>query len=254
MSEGYFTQHGSVDFYWAKPLSQFNPKTVYVYVEGEYGFIPLIVGKSIEGDTSNHVEIMSENQSIDPFNRMPDMIHPEWTLKQVSRDEVILCITNWLPLVVEADSNPKMWSAAYPFIRDVIVGLKSHGCERLVFFTCMNNLEPEDTTKLHVYDLHNGFPPADDLILAPPAWIFPYLAKKMGLRSSVVCVTQDEGHFIDEKALSLSIEYFKALGLPFSESKAINTVETVKNMESDLSLRRFGFSLDDEGDTMGEWV
>lgn len=241
-------QYGSVDFYFKEesgPVT-FRPKNVIVYVEGEYGFIPLIVGKSLEGDHKPSVEIMSQHQSVDAFNQYPKMLNPSWTITQLNKRTAILCITNWAPLTVDLHSNPGMWQEAYPMIRDIIIGLKAHGCESMSFLTCMNNQEPDDQAEVLFYDFAT-VKPEKDLILAPPAWIFPFVANRMGLKSSVMCVTQDEGQFIDTEALKLVKEWFVAMGFPYDHEKAKNTIATVRNMESQLNEQRWFSDDDDEG-------
>lgn len=240
-------QHGSADFYFADDADLFRPKKVYVFVEGEYGFIPLITAKSLEGKNKPIVEIMSRHQSVDAFNQMPKMMNPAWTVTQIDKHTAVLCITNWFPMTVDLHANPEMWSHAYPVLRDVIIGLKAHGCESLSFFSAMNNHDAESKAELLVYDMHNDIRPESDLILAPPAWIMPFLADRMGLRASVVCVTQDEGQFIDTDALYLARDWFTALGHQYDEERAENTTQTIRNMEDDLNMQRFSLDGDDEG-------
>ena len=239
--------YGTADFYFRDDAQIFRPKRVYVFVEGEYGFIPLIVSKSLEGKNKPIVEIMSHHQSVDAFNQMPNMMNPAWTLTQIDKNTAVLSITNWWPLTVDLHSNPEMWSHAYPLLRDVVIGLKAHGCEALSFFTIMNNHEPTDTAELLVYDMHNDLRPEKDLILSPPAWILPYLADRNDLRASVVCITQDEGLYIDTDALKLSREFFIALGHDFDHERAKNTIETIRNMQDELQNQRFMLGDDDEG-------
>lgn len=74
----------------------------------------------------------------------------------------------------------------------------------------------------------------------------------MGLRCSVIAVTQDEGQFIDTQALSIAKEYFLAMGLPYDNERAVKTVKTVKNMEDDLNSERWSLSDEDEED--GGWL
>jgi hypothetical protein len=242
-----FTQTGSVDFYWNGPTHNFNPKNVLVYVEGEYGFIPLIVGKALEGEKKPYIEIMSEKQSVEAFNQMPNTMNPSWTITQLNRDTVSVAISNWWPMEIDLASNPDMWSKAYPMLRDIILFLKEHGAQSLTFFTCMNNQEADEVAELLVYDMHNDFRPTQDLILAPPAWIMPFVGHRLGLRCSVVATTQDEGLFVDDKALSLAKDYFLAIGLAWDENKAENTHATLKNMEVDLTSQRFLVDDDEEG-------
>lgn len=242
-----FETHGSADFYFRGDKETFRPKRVIVFVEGEYGFIPLIVSKSLEGKEKPIVEIMSQNQCVDAFNQMPSLMNPSWTLTQIDKNTCVLCITNWWPLSVELNANPDMWSYAYPLIRDIIFGLKRHGCESLSFFTIMNNHEAETNAELMVYDMHNNIHPEKDLILSPPAWIMPFVADRLDLRASVVCITQDEGQFIDTDALDLAKSFFMALGHAYDEEKAKSTIETVRNMEQDLMAQRWSLRDDDEG-------
>ena len=140
--------YGTADFYFRDDAQTFRPKRVYVFVEGEYGFIPLIISKSLEGKNKPIVEIMSHHQSVDAFNQMPNMMNPAWTLTQIDKNTAVLSITNWWPLTVDLHSNPEMWSHAYPLLRDIVIGLKAHGCEALSFFTIMNNHDPTDTAAL----------------------------------------------------------------------------------------------------------
>lgn len=244
-------QHGSVDFFFKEGWGPetFRPKKVIVYVEGEYGFIPLIVGKSLEGDNKPCVEILSQHQTVDAFNQYPKMLNPAWTMTHIDKNTVLLSITNWAHLTVDLHSNPGMWQEAYPMIRDIMFGLKEHGCEMLSFITCMNNQEPEERSQLLFYDF-STVKPEKDLILAPPAWIFPFVANRMGIKSTVVCVTQDEGQFIDTEALKLVKEFFVAMGFSYDHEKAKNTIATVRNMESQINEQRW-FTDDDED---GAWM
>jgi len=239
-------QHGSVDFYFKNsPDSTFRPKKVIVYVEGEYGFIPLIAGKSLEGKNKPIVEIMSHHQSVDAFNQFPKMLTPAWNMTQIDKHTILLAITNWPQFSMEMGANHDMWADAYPMIRDIIIGLKEHGCDSLAFLTCMNNQNPEDQAEILLYDFGINTPRMD-LILSPPAWIFPYIGNRMSLNASVVCITQDEGQFIDTDALKLVKEFFVAMGYNYDNDKAKNTIKTVRNMEEQLNDQRF-FSDDDEG-------
>lgn len=243
------TRHDSVDFFWKGPTIGFNPKNVYAYVEGEYGFVPLITGKAIEGKEKPYIDVLSHNQTVDVFNRMPNLVNPAWTLTQVTKDTVVLAITNWANLNMDLDSNGNMWASCYPLLRDLIVALKQNGCESFTFFTTMNNHEPEQQPEILVYDIHNDIRPKQELILAPPAWMAPHIANLVGLRSGIVCITQDEGLFVDSQALSLAKDFFVAIGLPYDQKKADNTLQTVKNMEDQLSASRWAddFGGDDEG-------
>lgn len=238
-------QYGSADFYFKDGSESFRPKKVIVYVEGEYGFIPLIVGKSLQGEKKVSVEIVSQHQSVDAFNQFPSMLNPSWTMTQIDKNTVMLCITNWPTFNIDLNSNPEMWGVSYPMLRDILFGLKAHGCESVAFLTSMNNQEPEEKPELMVYDFMAVLPPKD-LILAPPAWIMPFIANRMGFASSVICITQDEGQFIDTQALKLVKEFFIAMGYNYDHEKAKNTIQTVRNMEEQLTDQRF-FSDDDEG-------
>ena len=241
-------QHGSVDFYFKeKPEDglSFAPKNVIVYVEGEYGFIPLIVGKSLEGKNKPAVEIMSRHQCVDAFNQLPKLLSPAWTLTQINKRTAMLAITNWPQFTLEMGANTDMWSVAYPMIRDIIIGLKSHGCETVSFVTSMNMTSPDEQSEILVHDFQT-VQPEKDMILAPPAWIFPFVAHRMGLKSSCMCVTQDEGQFIDTEALKLVRDWFVAMGFSYDHAKAKNTIKTIRNMEDQLNDQRF-FSDDDEG-------
>lgn len=245
------THHGCADFFWNGPVINFNPKNVYAYVEGEYGFIPLITGKALEGKTKSYVDIISSKQNIEAYNRMPSLVSPAWTLTQISRDTVTLAITNWHPLNGDMGANDDMWSDCYPLLRDILVALKQQGCETFNFFTTMNNHEAQQQAEILVYDMHNDIRPTQELILAPPAWMAPFIANKIGLRSGVICVTQDEGLFVDSQALSIAKEFFTAVGLPYDEKRAENTLKTVKNMEDTLSHQRW---MDEEDGDEGGWL
>lgn len=244
-------QHGSVDFYFKDgDKSTFRPKKAIVYVEGEYGFIPLIVGKSLEGKIKPTVEIMSQHQSVDAFNQFPKMLNPSWTLTQIDSHTVTLAITNWHPMNIDLHSNPDMWEKAYPMIRDIILGLKEHGCEALTFVTSMNNQQSAEEPELLFHTFQPHFKSDKTLILAPPAWIFPFVANRLGVESMVMCVTQDEGQFIDTASLKLVKEWFVALGFSYDNDKAKNTIKTIRNMEQQLTETRW-FGEDDSGD---DWV
>ncbi len=232
-------QHGSVDFYFKKDSATFRPVKVIVYVEGEYGFIPLIVGKSLEGKIKPSVDILSKNQSVDPFNQFPKMLNPAWTLTQIDSNTVTLAITNWSPFNTEMSSNLDMWEKAYPMIRDIILGLKQHGCKALSFMTSMNNQHSEESSELLFHSFDPLLKTEKDLILAPPAWMFPFVAHLLGLESMIMCVTQDEGQFIDTEALKLVKEWFVALGHDYDNKKAKNTIQTIRNMEEQLNEQRW---------------
>ncbi len=92
--------------------------------------------------------------------------------------------------------------------------------------------------------------PKLDVLVAPHAWIFPFVANRMGIKSTVVCVTQDEGQFIDTEALKLVKEFFVAMGFSYDHEKAKNTIATVRNMESQINEQRW-FTDDDED---GAWM
>jgi len=244
-------RHGSADFYFKADSDTFRPKKVIVVVEGEYGFIPLIIGNSLIGKNKPMVEILSEHQAVDAFNQFPKMLNPAWTLTPIDKNTMILSITNWQPMNLGLHSNPGMWATSYPMIRDIILGLKEHGCETLSFLTCMNNQEAHERAELLVYDFGLNVPPKD-LILSPPAWIFPHLANRLGLKASVVCVSQDEGQYIDTEALSLVKQFFVAMGFSYDNDKAKNTIKTIRNMEEQLNEERW-FSGDDDEDE-GAWM
>lgn len=243
-------RYGSVDFYFKGEPAAFRPKKVIVVVEGEYGFIPLIVANSLIGKNKPMVEILSEHQAVDAFNQFPKMLNPAWTLTPIDKNTMILSITNWQPMNLGLHSNPGMWATSYPMIRDIILGLKEHGCETLSFLTCMNNQQAEETAELMFYDFGIN-KPEKDLILSPPAWIFPLLANRMGVKASVVCVSQDEGQFIDTDALKLAKEFFVANGFSYDNEKAKNTIKTIRNMEETLNEQRW-FS--EEDDDEGAWM
>jgi hypothetical protein len=77
----------------------------------------------------------------------------------------------------------------------------------------------------------------------------PFIANRMGLGSSVICITQDEGQFIDTQALKLVKEFFIAMGYNYDHEKAKNTIQTVRNMETELNNSRWSLS----GDESEEW-
>ena len=90
-------QEGCLDWFAHEELSPTQMKNVYIYVEGEYGFIPLIVGKSMEESKPLIASIMSRYQNVESFNRMPKPNDPSWRVTAVKDDTIFIAITNWFP-------------------------------------------------------------------------------------------------------------------------------------------------------------
>ena len=240
-------QHGSIDLFFKGTFPQKQFTNVYFYVEGEFGFIPLIVGKSIEGDGTHMADILSPYLNVESFNRIPNINSPAWRMTAVKDDTIFIAITNWFPNSDgRGEPNPDLWKNSYPIMRDLLMFLKKHTCERVTFLTSMNILDNEKEPQLL---MSNQLSEGDEMYLALPAWSYTHLAELMGMESEVMCVTQDEGLFIDPQALGMVVAHFVYEEFPFDTDKMDNTIQTLKGLEDQLNEQAF-----DEDSTMGEWV
>ena len=240
-------QHGSVDLFFKDtfPLKQFA--NVCIYVEGEFGFIPLIVGKSIESEGTHMADILSRYLNVESFNRLPKSNSPAWRMTAVKEDTIFIAITNWFPNSDgRGEPNADLWKNSYPIMRDLLDFLKERRCESVTFLTSMNILDNEKEQQLL---MSNQLSEGDEMYLALPAWSYTHLAGLMGMKSEVLCVTQDEGLFIDPQALGMVVAHFVHNDFPFCMEKMDNTIQTLKGLEDQLSEQAF-----DEDSTMGEWV
>lgn len=238
----------SLDLFWKQPKSNFRPKICYVYVQGEYGFIPYIAGSSVEAGKGATVEIMSPNMSVDPFNRMPNHVPPNWTITQVSSNTVFLNLTNFFPIKLMPDANPDAWMKSYPAMIDVLLFLKENGCTKLNFLTSMNMSEATEESDLFVYDLKLDIRPENPLLLTMPAWAMPLIWHKMGLHACIICVQQDEGQYIDEQAYSILEEYLIASGLPYDKVHRDRLMQVLLSVRENVESVFSDFDVfDDEG-------
>tara|TARA_R110002012_G_scaffold9222_2_gene42481 strand:- start:19857 stop:20606 length:750 start_codon:yes stop_codon:yes gene_type:complete len=242
----------SLDIFWKGTKSTFSPKICYIYVQGEYGFIPYIVGSSVESGKKPIAEIVSKNMSIDPFNRMPNMVKPCWSITQVSSNTCFININNFHAIKMMPDSNPDVWEKSYPLMMDLLLFLKQNGCSQINFITSMNAGEADVESDLLIYDMHNEIRPEQDLLLSLPAWAMPHLWREMGGKSCVVCVIQDEGQYIDKQAFDLLEDYIVALGLPYDKVHRDRLSQVLLSVRENIET--LGHSFDIFGDDGGDWA
>lgn len=243
MTESY----GEVDIFWATDSQKFKPKHVYFYVEGEYGFIPLLIGKGLEGDTQLVCEIMSKNMFVDFGNHIPNMMKPSWIVREVKKNIYTVSICH---LANGIDSD-MYWRGFYPIVRGVLDFLKFHGCETVTTISSMNHSIPQEAELFH-YDFTLKIPPSETMTLGLPAWSIPYVWSSMGNSASVVVVAQDEGLFIDDNALKLMTDYFVALGFELHEEKMKDLKASLNDMRDALESPSSVSFFDD--DTGGEFL
>lgn len=242
----------SIDIFWKGGKSNFSPKICYIYVQGEYGFIPYIVGNAVTGDKAPIANILSKDMSVEPFNRMPNIVHPTWDITQVTSNTCFISLTNFTPLKMMPDANPDAWRKTYSLIMDLLLWLKKNGCQQINFLTAMNINEASKESKLLVYDMHNEIRPEEDLLLTLPAWAIPYLWNKLGGKSCVICIAQDEGQYIDQNAFDELEEYMIALGLPYDKVHRDRTMKVLLTMRD--SLEQLSNDFDIFGNEGGDWA
>ena len=143
------------------------------------------------------------------------------------------------------DANPDAWRKTYSLIMDLLLWLKKNGCQQINFLTAMN-------IKLLVYDMHNEIRPEEDLLLTLPAWAIPYLWNKLGGKSCVICIAQDEGQYIDQNAFDELEEYMIALGLPYDKVHRDRTMKVLLTMRD--SLEQLSNDFDIFGNEGGDWA
>jgi len=241
-----------IDVFHNESFTMFNPKKVYLYVEGEYGFIPLICGKAIEGDGTEVATITSRYQNIEAFNRLPKPNDIGWRITQVTEDICFIAITNWYPNSDgKGEPNADLWKNSYPMMYSLLRYLKMEGCEQICTITSMNILDAEQNPAINVHTSDNdweGLFSDEDSYLALPAWAFPMLADKMGMQGKAVVASQDEGQFIDIEALKKMTIYLQLSGLPWCDKEMEKTISTLMSVETELSSQGF-----DEDTSMGEF-
>lgn len=239
--------HGEIDIYWREDSQTFKPKSVYFYVEGEYGFIPLLVSKGLEKKQPIVCEIMSKNMFVEFGNHIPSPLTPSWIVREIRKNEYTVAITH-LPNGLDSDL---FWRSLYPIMRGVLDFLKSHGCQTVCTISSMNHALAQDSELFH-YDFTLKIPPKETLTLSQPAWAIPYLWSAMGQHATVLVVSQDEGQFIDETALGLMTDYFIALGFDLDTDKMNEIKATLNEMRDTLETPSSVSFFDDE--TGGEFL
>ena len=218
----------SLDVIWRKESHIFSPKVCYIYVQGEFGFLPYICASGLAGKITPVCEIMSENMSVEPFNRLPNPVPPSWGITQIEKNVALLSINHHYPMAMMPDSNPDIWGKSYTLMRDTLQFLAQHGCQQIVFVTSMTITEAEQQADLYEYDIKNNIHPESPLMLALPAWAMPYMWDGMGKAATVLAVSQDEGQFIDMDAYKLLREYLIAVGLDYDDTHAERTMKMVQ--------------------------
>lgn len=193
---------GSLDFIVNHPMNYpaHDPKRALIFVQGEAGFLPWIVGRGVIGKRKPDYEILSRYMDVEALNMIPNPVAPGWLVTQVSEDTLVVNITNWFPVSPLPDSNHGMWFRTYPMMRDLVLWLREMGVEELFFLAAMNsqNVVKEDEG-VEIYSIDGE---EDPIPLLMPAWFIPYFFKKNGGESHIVAVEQDEGLFIDDEALA----------------------------------------------------
>lgn len=244
MSYGFET-HKSIDIIWRGLPSTFSPKVCYIYVQGEFGFLPYICASALVGRTTPHAEILSPNMSVEPFNRLPNPVPPSWTIHQLENNVAVMAITHHYPMAMSPDSNPDVWAKSYSVMKDTLSWLASQGCETIVFLTSMTITDADSEPEIYAYDIKNNIQPETPLLLALPAWAMPYIWDGMGKGASVVAVSQDEGQFIDMQGYNLLREYLIAVGLDYDDTHADRTMKMVQMVQG--SLESLGSTFEDFG-------
>ena len=241
----------SLDIFWSQPKQNFSPKICYIFLQGEFGFIPYIASSAICGNKKPIVEIMSPNMSVEPFNRMPNMVKSSWNVTQVSSNTCFVNITSFPTIKMLPDANPQTWRSTYSMMMDLLLWLEHNGCKQINFLTSMNTSSAEQESDLMVYDLYNDIRPEVDLLTALPAWFIPSTWHMMGGKACVICVIQDEGQYIDQDAYALLEEYLMALGLPYDNVHKERITQVLLSVRDRVEAIEDTFELFDEDG--GDW-
>jgi hypothetical protein len=241
-----------IDIFFNDGTKQINAKNTFIYVEGEYGFIPLICGKAVEANGYEIGQIASKYQNVESFNRFPQPNLPTWRVTQTNEDTIFVAITNWFPNSDgKGEPNPSLWSNSYPVMKSLLQWLQQNGCKNVTTLTSMNILDAEKNSSVNVHDSHNdwqGKYSDEDSYLALPAWSFPWLADKMGMYGRCVVTSQDEGQFIDYEALTKTQIWLSLQGLEFDKSVTEKTIHMLMSVETEITSQGF-----DEDGSMGEF-
>ena len=145
----------SIDIFWKGGKSNFSPKICYIYVQGEYGFIPYIVGNAVTGDKAPIANILSKDMSVEPFNRMPNIVHPTWDITQVTSNTCFISLTNFTPLKMMPDANPDAWRKTYSLIMDLLLWLLLLGGKLLRTLSSPLSSLPSATTYTQHFTLES---------------------------------------------------------------------------------------------------
>jgi len=212
----------------------FNPERVLVFVQGEVGFLPWIVGSSMIKGREPNVEIFSRYMCVEPLNRMPEPVNPAWTITQVDEDTALLNITTWFPVSMMPDANHGMWFHTYPVMRDVVEFLRSEGAISLCFLAAINGNEQVDHSQGEgIIEINVGDNVSTDgeVPLILPAWFIPYLFDRFGGSSQILAILQDEGQYLDDQALGGLMIHMKSQGFPVDFDAMTETLKRVIQMQ-----------------------
>ena len=244
----------SIDIFWRLPSDRFSPKRAFIYVQGELGFVPFIVGSGVTGPYQPDAEVWSKHHVVEVFNKMPDPLCPAWTITQVNDDTAFVNLTSFHILKMMPDGNPKAWAETYPVMRDLCMFLKHYGVEELTFLTGINHTKPEMEPQLLVESFHDEVASETPLMLNLPAWAIPMIWDRMGGKANIVAVTQDEGQFVDEQALKLMEEYILDQGIEYHIEWSTRCLVTIMAMRDNLERIERSFDLFPDADEDGEWI
>ena len=242
----------SLDIFWRADKARFSPKICYIYLQGEYGFIPYIASSAVCGAKNPIAEIMSPNMSVEPFNRLPNMVKSSWGITQVTSNTCFVNLTSFPSVKMMPDANPDIWRKTYPMLMDLLLWLKESGCKQINFITSMNTSSADQDSDLMVYDLYNDIRPEADLLTALPAWFIPSTWHMMGGKACVICAIQDEGQYIDQDAYRLLEEYLIALGLPYHNVHKERITQVLLSVRERVEQLGDTFDIFDEDG--GDWV
>ena len=241
-----YSDYGDVEHVW-------NPKRAVVFVQGEAGFLPWLVGRGIIGDAPIQVEIMSRFMDVENFNTVPETIRPGWLGYQPQSETAVINLTTWFPTSPMPDSNHGMWMRTYPAMRDLVLWLRESGCEELLFLSALNSqrIVPEDEDGLHIFEIGD-----EEVVPAPfmmPTWFIPYLFDRMGGKAKIMAVEQDEGLFIDDHALSrLGVAVAQSGYRMNTEAMRRSLMKVMQNKEEIEGIEAL-FNRHHDGHEGGEW-
>jgi hypothetical protein len=244
-----------ISIIWSKPKHELTAKNLFIVVQAEVGFVPFILAAGMASKNKHSCEILSRHMSVEAFNKMPDPVPPTWHITQFDKNNALCVITNVFPITMAPDANPEVWYKTYPLYKSFLSWLDSRGFENINFIT-MNNIEDaSEEPQLYVHDLRTKItvPAEANIFLNLPSWALPYLWSKMGNSSVITATTQDEGQFIDERALSLLKNYIVALGVEYDAKMADLAKESVRQVQSQIEMFEKGFTIGGD-DEEGEWV